>query len=118
MSSIGEKASEIICKSSFTITYLYDLYTRASRGDQAAAFEIARHIRVQPELEFVFYAFSSAAKRNADAKRRVTKLKAKSKNSASADSRNGSWGRLTSRVRASPKSEVRGGLPSLGKSSR
>jgi hypothetical protein len=118
MSSIGEKASEIICKSGFTITYLYDLYTRSSRGDPAAVFEIARRIRVQPELEFVFYAFSSAAKRNADAKRRVTKVKAKSKKAAAADSRNGSWGRLTIGVRASPKSAVRGGLPSLGKRSR
>lgn len=114
--SIGTRASEIISRSGFSITYLYGLHTRADKGDRQAADEISRLIRAQRELNLVFYAFRTAEKRNSDAKRRVKKLKSKS--SAYTDPRNGSWERLKGRVSSSPGPAVKGGLPGLGKSSR
>lgn len=113
--SIGSKASQIICSSGYSINYLYDLHLKASRGDSAAREQIGALIKKNRELSHVFYTFQSAAQRVQDARRATRKLKQKAK---STDPRNGSWERLTARVRKSPGLALQGGLPGLGKGSR
>lgn len=113
--SIGAKASAIIGRSGYSITYLYDLYTKAKKGDADASQKIALLIRSNRDLDFVFYAFRSAAQRAQDARRMTQKQK---KKQAPTDPRNGAWDRLKGRVGKSPGLALQGGLPSLGKGSR
>ncbi|MEG0921330.1 MAG: hypothetical protein RSD57_13600 [Comamonas sp.] len=95
--SIGAKASDIIGRSGYSITTLYDLHQRSTNGEQAAAEQIAKLIKSNADLDLVFYAFRSATKRVQDAQRRVQGLKSKR---PEADPRNGGWAKLSAQTTA------------------